>query len=158
MHGLQELAMKLISHILAATILASGLAVVIPGCSSTQVPADASLVAKSRGDTTYVAGHSGMIYIYDKTWNKMVYSGRVEAGQRIDVDARRNQVRVDGVARAERIDLGEGNQYEFFLRPEQKVVRRTVIEEVPSTTVERRTVVEPAPVIERRTVIEREIP
>jgi hypothetical protein len=149
--------MKMISQILAAAVVASGVAVALPSCAETKVPADANLVSQGIGDTAYVVGQSGTIYVYDKTWNKMVYSGHVNAGQRVELSARHDKLLVDGVPRVEQIPLGEGSKYQFFLRADP-VVRRTVIEEVPSTTVERRTVVEPAPVIERRTVIEREVP
>jgi hypothetical protein len=141
--------MKLFANILAGAVLAAGLTVALPACQS-KVPGDASLVASGIGDTWYIAHDTGMLYVYDKSWNKMVYAGEVHRGQRVELSAHRDKLLVDGLPRVEHIPLGEGSEYQFFLRPDPRIARRTVIHTVPT---DRRTVIETVPT-ERRTVIE----
>ncbi len=125
-----------IHAMLAAGIMAGAALVAMPGCETmnAKVPSTAQPVAMGTGNTMYQAGHDGTIYVYDKTWNKLVYTGQVRAGQAVVLDAVGDKVTIDGRTVVEQIPLGEGSQYQFFLdtRPvaggDQVIERRTVIE------------------------------
>jgi hypothetical protein len=126
--------MRWVSKILAGAVVATGLAMALPGCETMKVPPNATLVARGVGNTMYIPHTSGMLYVYDKSWNKMVYAGEVYAGQHIELNANRDKLLIDGLPRVEDIPLGEGSEYRFFLRPQRIVERRTVIEEVPRSS------------------------
>ena len=136
--------MRTLTSVLSAAVLALGLTAILPGCQTETIAPGASLVASGTGNTTYTVADDGTITIYDKTWNKRVYVGEVRAGQVVTLDANADKVLVDGQVRVEQIPLGEGSEYQFFLRPNRIVEHRTIIHD--------------SPVIERRTVIERDVP
>jgi hypothetical protein len=127
--------MKTLMTVLSASVLAGAMAFSMVGCESTmtaQIPANASQVAAANGTTTYRTSDSGKIYIYDKTWNKLVYAGDVLANQDVQVDTEHSRVVIDGRPVVEQISLGSGDKYQFFLDTSAP----------GSTTVERRTVTE----------------
>ncbi|HVX84600.1 MAG TPA: hypothetical protein VH253_07270 [Phycisphaerae bacterium] len=125
-----------VQTLLAAGLMAAALAA-IPGCETMQskIPGTAQPVAMGTGNTMYQAGSDGTIYIYDKTWNKIVYTGQVQKGDNVVLDALADKVTIDGKTVVEQIPLGEGSQYEFFLdsstptaRGEKVIEKQTVIE------------------------------
>jgi hypothetical protein len=122
---------------LLAGMVAGAMVVALPGCETmnAKIPSTAQPVAMGTGNTMYQAGQDGTIYVYDKTWNKLVYTGQVHAGQSVVLDAMGDKVTIDGRTVVEQIPLGEGSQYEFYLdsRPvagggDRVIERRTVIE------------------------------
>ena len=120
--------------ILAGGLIAAAL-VALPGCATMQskIPSSAQPVAMGTGNTMYSVAHDGTIYLYDKTWSKLVYTGQVRAGQSVVLDALGDKVTIDGKTVVEQIPLGEGSQYEFFLDTSpsaggDRVIERTVIE------------------------------
>lgn len=127
-----------IHTMLAAGLMAASLAA-FGGCETMQskIPSTAQPVAMGTGNTMYSVGHDGTIYLYDKTWNKLVYTGQVRSGQSVVLDALGDKVTIDGKTVVEQIPLGEGSQYQFYL------------DTTPAAGGDK--------VIERRTVIEREI-
>jgi hypothetical protein len=73
----------------------------VGGCAPERpgsVPADARSVAKQSGQNpiNFTAPADGTIFVYDRSNQKMVYSGRLRQGDTLEVDSRRNQVRLDG--------------------------------------------------------------
>src|SRR5688572_25605897 len=87
------------------------------------VPADARSVAKQSGTNplNFTAPEDGSAYVYDRSSQKMVYSGRLQRGETLEVDPRRNGVRVDGrkVVEAKLRDL---NEYQVWFDAEPEAV------------------------------------
>ena len=106
-------------------------------CASEQtskVPARAEAVASATGDASYRTADSGTLYVYDKTWDKLVWTGTVQRDQMVKVEPENSLVLVDGKPVVEQTPLGGGDQYQFFLD--------TSTPAAATTTVERRTVIE----------------
>jgi hypothetical protein len=121
---------------LAAGLMAAAL-VAVPGCTTMEakVPGSAQQVAMGTGNTMYQVGEDGTIYIYDKTWNKLVYTGQVRQGDNVVLDALGDKVTINGKTVVEQIPLGEGSQYAFYLdsstptaRGDKVIEKQTVIE------------------------------
>jgi hypothetical protein len=82
--------------ILAMSSLGMFLAV---GCASDRhdaIPQSARLVAEDQGKIDFVAPSDGEVFLEDRTANKLVYSGKMNEGERLSVDAIKNRVLVDG--------------------------------------------------------------
>ncbi|MGN6369534.1 MAG: hypothetical protein ACTHN5_14850 [Phycisphaerae bacterium] len=103
---------------------------------ASKIPGRAEPVASATGDASYRAAQDGTIYVYDKTWNKLVYTGAVRQDQMIKVEPENSRVLVDGRPVVEQTPLGGADRYDFFLDTSSPAGGRTV---------------------ERRTVIEREV-
>ena len=105
-------------------------------CASEQtskIPARAEPVASATGNAEYRTADAGTIYVYDKTWNKLVYTGTVQRDQMVKVEPENSRVLVDGRPVVEQTPLGGGDQYQFFLDTSTPAA---------TTTVEKRTVIE----------------
>ena len=127
--------MKTLMSVVSASVLAGAMAFSMVGCESTmtaRIPAGASQVATANGTTTYRTSDAGKIYIYDKTWDKLVYSGDVLPNQDVQVDTEHSRVVIDGRPVVEQVSLGSGDKYQFFLDTSAS----------NNTTVEKRTVIE----------------
>lgn len=107
--------MKL-TAILCSAVIVSG-ALMLPACQSSamsKVPMNAAPVASGIGSLTYRTSSDGTLYIVDKSWDKVVYSGPVKAGQTVAIDAPNDQITIDGRAAAS-YPLGEGSEYRIFV-------------------------------------------
>ena len=127
--------MSPITRLLSTTAIAAAMAFSMAACESTQtakVPTNAQKVASGNGTTDYRTADAGMLYIYDKTWNRIVYSGDVKPDQDVKVDTFKNAVIIDNRTVAEQLNLGGGDNFQFYLDPSSST----------TTTVERRTVTE----------------
>ena len=127
--------MKPATQLLTTGLIAAALG--LCACESTQtskIPGRAEPVASATGDASYRAADSGTIYVYDKTWDKLVYTGAVTRDQEVKVEPENSRVLVDGKPVVEQTPLGGGDRYEFFLDTSTPAAN--------TTTVERRTVIE----------------
>jgi hypothetical protein len=128
--------MKMLMNVVSASVLAGSMVLGLTGCESTpmsaQVPTDATQVAAANGTTTYRTSDAGKLYIYDKTWNKLVYSGDVLPNQNVEVDTEHSRVLIDEKPVVDQVSLGSGDKYQFFLDTSTST----------STVVEKRTVTE----------------
>jgi hypothetical protein len=83
------------------------------------VPPSAHSVAKQSGSgaMTFTAPDDGTVYVYDRSKQKMMYAGRLARGDVMQVDARGNEIRVDGraVSQGELRDL---NEYQIWFDTE----------------------------------------
>ena len=64
--------------------------------------------------------------MYDKTWNKLVYTGTVQRDQMVKVEPGSSRVLVDGRPVVEQTPLGGGDQYQFFLDTSTPTTTTTV--------------------------------
>src|ERR1051325_7690043 len=124
---------------LTGLVLVLGAAAALPACQSAtlKVPSTASEVASGSDTTAYRAAEPGHVYVYDRTWDKIRYSGTIHTGQLLVVDPHNNRITIDNQPVVEQLPLDQSAQYEIYLD-------NHLVESHP-------------PVIERRTVIEREI-
>jgi len=82
--------------ILAMSSLGTFLAV---GCASDRhdaIPQSANLVANDTGKIDFVAPNDGEVFLEDRTANKLVYSGKMQQGERLTVEPHKDRVMVDG--------------------------------------------------------------
>ena len=121
------------------SLLTCGLVVValsFGACANEQaskIPAQAEPVASATGEASYRASDAGTLYIYDKTWNKLVWTGAVQRDQMVRVEPAMSRVLVDGRPVVEQTPLGGADRYDFFLDTRSPangtvVEKRTVIE------------------------------
>jgi hypothetical protein len=84
------------------------------------VPADARSVAKQSGNNpvNFTAPRDGTVYVYDRSAGRMVYSGRVQQGETLELDPRRDNVRLEGRVVLEK-DLRDLNEYQVWFEDER---------------------------------------
>lgn len=102
------------------TALAAGAAPVMYGCSADRnsaIPASAIIRAEGNGDTVSASADShGTAYVFDATDRKLVWSGEVRGGQAVMVNARDNNVTVDGRPVHQK-GIHAGHRYRIFFDP-----------------------------------------
>ena len=99
------------------------LCVMATGCAPERpesVPADARSVAKQSGNNpvNFTAPRDGTVYVYDRSASRMVYSGRVQQGETLELDPRRDNVRLEGRVVLEK-DLRDLNEYQVWFDDER---------------------------------------
>jgi hypothetical protein len=103
------------SQIAAPAILGAALMVGAQGCAheSPPVAGTHNMLSEGRRTVSATAPNDGIVFIYDDTANKNVYSGRVKSGDRIRLDAEENKVMLnDNVALQQ--DLLNDHRYQIF--------------------------------------------
>lgn len=98
------------------------IATAICGCAPERpesVPADAKSIAKQSGSNpvNFTAPNDGSVFVYDRSEQKMVYSGRLREGETLEVDPRRDKVRLDGRVVLEK-QLRDLNEYQVWFDEE----------------------------------------
>jgi hypothetical protein len=84
-----------------ALITLLALYVFCPGCASERpksVPEGARQLGKHSGTSSFVftAPNDGEVFIYDRSANKIVYSGRVRRGESLQVNAKDDRITLAG--------------------------------------------------------------
>ena len=103
------------SQIAAPAILGAALMISAQGCAHDEPPVagTSNMLSEGRRTVSATAPHDGTVYIYDDTSHNNVYSGRVNDGDRIRLDAEANKVFLnDGVALQK--DLVNDHRYQIF--------------------------------------------
>jgi hypothetical protein len=109
-------------YFLSPALATIALAAFVCGCAPERpqsVPADARSVARQSGSNpvNFTAPDDGSIFVYDRSSQKMVYSGRLRRGDTLELDPRRDEVRVEGRAVLES-DLRDLNEYQVWFDAE----------------------------------------
>jgi hypothetical protein len=102
------------------------------GCASERnrdVPSDAKIVAQGEKTLTYRAPEEGTIYVYDKNGNNVLYSGRLQRDEMVQVDAMRDKILVDGRTVMDK-QIRDHDQINVFFRREP--LRESVLEARPA--------------------------
>lgn len=102
-----------------ARLFVAVLGLLIAGCAvdrPSDVPASAQRVAEGNDRLEYQTGRAGTLYVYDVQSERMVYSGRVVAGDRLVVEPRHGRIRFNGRNALEG-GLVAGDDYRIFFRP-----------------------------------------
>ena len=148
------------SQFAAPVVAGAALFIGVAGCSShdrpDEVSPNAATIATGHDLVTATAPHDGTVYVWDATANKMVYTGKVQKGDEVRVDAKKNRVLFNDKVAVERDLINDHNYKVFFERsdkPDSDVASHregaTVIESGNGTTVIRpqnggATIVQPA--------------
>jgi hypothetical protein len=93
-----------------------------------QIPADATLMTEGQKSLTFRATEPGIVYVYNRNDNKMVYSGEMERGQSLSVDPDRNRITIDGRTVLEK-GLDANETLRVFFKPSVLPRERVIIEE-----------------------------
>lgn len=108
------------------------------GCAERHraIPSNARLVAEDKGRSDFVAPSDGEVFVEDRSSNKLLYSGKINEGERLQVDPMKDRLTINGqTVRDQKIrDL---NNLRVFFRPDPRadVARsRTIV--VPSEPVQ----------------------
>jgi hypothetical protein len=107
------------TQFIPTTLLALfSLGLLCPGCAAERpgsVPEDARRLAKHSGTSSFVftAPGDGEVFIYDRTQNKLVYSGRVRRGESLEVDAKDDRITLNARVVSEE-DLRDLDEYEIW--------------------------------------------
>jgi hypothetical protein len=117
--------MKLQLRTTVAALSMAWLSVVAAGCAKDRpksVPADAQSVAKQTGTNpvNFTAPNDGTVYVYDRSAKKMLYSGRVRRGETLELDPRRDEVRLESRVVMNK-DLRDLNKYQVWFDAEGAV-------------------------------------
>ena len=117
--------MKRVKHIHAVSSGAAAMVLVaaLAGCAPERpesVPADAQSVARQSGSNpiNFTAPDDGNAFVFDRSTQKMVYSGRLKRGETLELDPRRDGVRVDGRKVVE-TRLRDLNEYQVWFDADQ---------------------------------------
>ena len=102
------------------------------GCAErhNSIPSSARLVAEDQGRSDFVAPSDGDVFVEDRSANKLLYSGKINEGERLRVDPMDDKLTINGqVVRDQRIrDL---NNIRVFFRADPRAdvagSRQTVV-------------------------------
>src|SRR4051794_6083519 len=87
--------MRKIRTLTIAMLGSVGMCPLATGCAADRnkdVPASAKLVAQGEKDLAYRAPEQGTIYVFDKSGQNVLYSGRVQRDDLLKVDAMRDHI------------------------------------------------------------------
>jgi hypothetical protein len=114
-----------LSQIAAPVALGAALFLGVPGCThdrADEIPASATELSTGTKEVTATAPHDGMVYVWDQTANRMLYTGKVERGDTLRVDAKNNKIFFDDKMVTKRDDLTDDHHYKIFF--DQKDIGR----------------------------------
>jgi len=107
----------------ACILTLSSVAMVLSaGCASRHkaIPSSAQLVAEDKGSKAeFVAPSDGEVFVEDRSANKLLYSGKINEGERLQVDPMKDRLTINGqTVRDQKIrDL---NNVRVFFRPDPR--------------------------------------
>lgn len=113
-------------RLLAAPVVAAAL--FVTGCETqpAAVPSDATIVTQGDDDLIFTAPSSGSVFVHEENSDRLLYSGKVDAGDRVELDRERDRLIIDGQVVSEK-DLGSVGNHVIRFQPGDDVSRRTVI-------------------------------
>ena len=120
-------------QIFACSVL--GLALGVAGCAmNPAVPPDASLMTSGTTTAKFKPTTDGVVYIVDRTSGNILYQGKVDRGDLVELNAREDHIKIGGNTVADRT-LDDGHDFEILFKTEpttveERTVRYKVEEEV----------------------------
>jgi len=104
------------SHFAAPAVLSVAVLIGAGGCAPDRhadIPPTATEIGEGRESVFYNAPQDGTVYVYNATSGEMVYSGKLEQGQMVKVDAKENKVLIDETTAVEK-DLIDSHRYKIY--------------------------------------------
>jgi hypothetical protein len=108
------------THLFRVGLLSGAMSIGLVGLSGCNpdrdpaIPTGAAQVTEGNDHLSYTAAHDGTVYLYDKTDGKLLYTGMMSKGQRIEVDSgQENHVLIDGKVVQTKTLMG-GHDYRVF--------------------------------------------
>jgi hypothetical protein len=101
-----------------ASVASLVLLFMLTGCATgglKSIPGDAMLIQQGTGKLGLTASDDGAVYVRDQSTDRIVYQGRVNKGQRFEVDAPNDQVTLDG-QKVKSVDLKTNGTYQVFFK------------------------------------------
>lgn len=99
------------------------MAVMVAGCAIEARPpgvsSDSEKVLSGRGELSYTAPRRGTVYVFDETTDKMIYSGRVIAGDKVRIDSSDGDIELNGKNAVENV-VKAGRKYEVWFDAETR--------------------------------------
>jgi len=106
-----------LSQFAASAAIGTALLVGIAGCSherGDEIPTSASEISSGKESVNGTAPHDGMVYIWDQTANKELYTARVNQGDTVRVDAKHNKIFMNDKLVTKRDDLINDHTFKVF--------------------------------------------
>jgi len=106
-----------LSQFAASAAIGTALLVGVAGCSherGDEIPTSASEISTGKESVNATAAHDGMVYIWDKTANKELYTARVNQGDTVRVDAKHNKIFMNDKLVTKRDDLINDHTFKVF--------------------------------------------
>lgn len=102
---------------IASALASLFLIVALTGCAGglKSIPGDAMLVQQGSEKVGLTASEDGAVYVRDPATDRIVYQGRVNKGQRLEVDAAGDQVTLDG-RKIKTVNLTPDATYQLFFK------------------------------------------
>lgn len=100
----------------------AALALVIGGCSyerHPEIPSDAMMTTEGDKVLSQRFTEPGMVYVFDRNDNKMVYSGRVKAGETITVEPDKDRISISGHTVYDK-DINDFDTRRIFFEPDSR--------------------------------------
>jgi hypothetical protein len=101
------------------------------GCASDHpgnIPGSADMVAEGNRRLVYQAPDHGMIYVYNDTRDKLIYSGEIDRNETITIDLEEDRLMMGAQELSEQ-DFDPDHRYQVYFDPQPGRSRRVVIEE-----------------------------
>ena len=121
------------------------LSLVATGCAADRnedIPATAKIVAQGEKELTYRAPTDGRVYVFDKSGQNVLYSGKVDRDQVVKVEAMRDKITIDGATVMDK-QIRDHDAINIFFEPEAR--REAAVIEAGDRTVIRQTEVRTEP-------------
>ena len=106
-----------LSQFAASAAVGAALIIGAAGCAhdrGDEVPASASEIATGKESVTATAPHDGMVYVWDQTANRELYTARVMKGDTVRVDAKENKIFMNDKLVTKRDDLINDHRFKVF--------------------------------------------
>jgi hypothetical protein len=88
------------------------------GCAAgglKSIPGEAMLVQQGTGKFGFTATEDGDLYIRDQAADRILYQGRINRGQRLEIDPPASQITLDG-QRVKSLGLRPDATYQIFIK------------------------------------------
>ena len=89
------------------------------GCAAERhdsIPPSARMMVKDQGNVSFAAPDDGMVYVYDRSNGKMLYSGRIRQGENLTVAAMEDEVRLNNRVVMDQ-QIRDNDELRMFFRP-----------------------------------------
>src|SRR5688572_25081569 len=111
-------------NVLASAASVAFASLLIGGCVADKpdIPEEAILRTEGQQNVSFMAPSEGMVYVYDSSSNRLVYSGRMEEGSTIRVDPDNGRIMLGSQLASEK-SIIRGNNFRIYFEPDTTHVK-----------------------------------